>query len=78
MHVLCLQQLWQTLYLYTTHIIFVIQVDEYIYSLTHLIKRMSSLLVLINVRFANLEHVVRCVQCPPHHLLAFLYVIKFI
>ena len=78
MRVLRLQQLWRTLYLYTTHIIFVIRVDEYIYSLIHLIKRVSSLLVLINVRFANLERVVRCVQRPPRHFLAFLYVIKFI
>ena len=73
-----LQQLWSTLHLHTTRVIFVIQVGELLHSLIYLITRASFLLVQINVRFANLECVMRCIQCLPRHFLASLYVKRFI
>ena len=73
-----LQQLWSTLHLHTTCVIFVIRVGELLHSLIYLITRVSFLLVPINVRFANLERVMRCVQRPPRHFLASLYVKRFI
>src|SRR5258706_5604378 len=49
--------------LHTTCVIFVICVDGLLYSLIYLINCTSFLLVPINVRFATLERIMRCV-CP--------------